>query len=93
MGAAAVCKHEHQWRTRRSCPGTTCIEGLDTELCAIGLALAVAIDNREILQETGVKTGGGLQRLGDCVPMNGTPGAGPTAATGEADQQKSAESP
>jgi len=37
VGAAAVCKHGNEWRTRRSYPGTGRMEVFDAELWAIGL--------------------------------------------------------
>ena len=43
--------------------------------------------------EDTLEDGGSLQRLTGRNSTSGTPGAGPSAATGEADQQKGAESP
>jgi len=54
--ATAVCKHGNRWRSRRSFLGTGRVEVFDTELRAIGLALDMAIEKREKLQEHGVKT-------------------------------------
>jgi len=56
VGAAAVCKHGKQWRSRRSCLGTGRMEVFDAELGAIGLALAETIEKRETFQRHGVKT-------------------------------------
>jgi ribonuclease HI len=56
VGAAAVCKHGNQWRSRRSFLGTGRMEVFDAEMWAIGLALDVAIEKRETLQKHGVKT-------------------------------------
>jgi len=56
VGAAAVCKHRDQWRSRRSYLGTGRMEVFDAELWAIGLALEETIENRETLQRHGVKT-------------------------------------
>jgi len=49
-------------------------------------------DERTIA-EAWSEDGGSLQRLPGCNSTDGTPGAGPRAATGEADQQKGEESP
>jgi len=56
VGAAAVCKHGNQWRSRRNLLGTGHMEVFDAELWAIGLALDVMIEKRETLQRHGVKT-------------------------------------
>jgi ribonuclease HI len=56
VGAAAVCKHGNQWRSRRSYLGTGRMEVFDAELWAIGHALEVTIEKRETLQKHGVKT-------------------------------------
>jgi len=56
VGAAAVCKHGNEWRSRRSFLGTGRMEVFDAELWGIGLALDVAIEQRETLQKHGVKT-------------------------------------
>jgi len=56
VGAAAVCKHRNQWSSRCSLLGTGSIEVVDADMCAIGLALDVAIKKRETLQKHGVKT-------------------------------------
>jgi len=56
VGAAAVCKHGNEWRSRRSFLGTGCMEVFDAELWAIGLALDMAIEKRETLPMHGVKT-------------------------------------
>jgi len=56
VGAAAVCKHGNQWRSRRSFLGTGRMEVFDAELWAIGLALGETIEKRETLQRHGVKT-------------------------------------
>jgi len=50
VGAAAVCKHRDEWRSRRSYLGTGQMEVFDAELWAIGLALKVTIEMRETLQ-------------------------------------------
>jgi len=55
-GAAAVCKHRNEWRSRRSFLGTGRMEVFDAELWAIGLALDVAIEKREAWQMHGVRT-------------------------------------
>jgi len=49
VGAAAVCKHGNEWRSRRSFLGTGRMEVFDAELWAIGLALDVAIEKKETL--------------------------------------------
>jgi len=54
VGAAAVCKHGNQWRSRCSSLGTECMEVFDTELWAIGLALGQTIEKRETVQRHGV---------------------------------------
>jgi len=56
VGAAAVCKHRAEWRSRRSVLGTGSTEVFDSELSAMGLTLDVAIEKGESLQEHGVKT-------------------------------------
>jgi len=56
VGAAAVCKHRDECRSRRSYLGTGRMEVFDAELWAIGLALDVAIEKRETLQKHGVET-------------------------------------
>jgi len=56
VGAAAVCKHGNDWRSRRSFLGTRHMEVIDAELWAFRLALDVAIQKRETLQMDGVKT-------------------------------------
>jgi len=56
VGAAAVCKHGNQWRSRRSCLGTGRMEVFDAELWAMGLALDVVTKKSETLQKHGVKT-------------------------------------
>jgi len=55
VGAAAVCKHRDEWRSRRSYLGPGRMEVFDAELWAIRLALEGRIQKREILQRTGVK--------------------------------------
>ena len=55
LGAASVCKHGNQWRSRRICLGTGRMEVFNSKLCAIGLALDMAIEKREKLQRHGVK--------------------------------------
>jgi hypothetical protein len=47
VGAAAVCKHGNEWRSRRSFLGTGRLKVFDAELGAIGLALDVTIKKRE----------------------------------------------
>ena len=44
VGAAAVCKHASQWRSRRSFLGSGHMEVFDAEQRAIGLALDVVIE-------------------------------------------------
>jgi len=56
VGAAAVCKHRYEWRSRRSYLGAGRMEVFDAELWAIGLALDAAIEKRETLQKHGVET-------------------------------------
>jgi len=51
-----VCKHGNEWRSRRSFLGTGRMKVFDDELCAIRLALDVAIEKRETLQVHGVMT-------------------------------------
>ena len=58
VGAAAVCKHGNQWRSRRSFLGSGHMELFDAELWAIGLTLGETIEKRETLQRHGVKTVG-----------------------------------
>jgi len=55
VGAAAVCKHGNQWRSRCSFLGTGRMEVFGTELWAIGLTLCETIKKRETLQRHGVK--------------------------------------
>ena len=54
VGAAPVCTHRDEWRSRRSYLGTGHMEVIDAELWAIGLALEVTIGRRETLQRYGV---------------------------------------
>jgi ribonuclease HI len=56
VGAAAVCKHRDEWRSRRSYLGTGRREVFNAELWAIVLALEETIEKREPLQRHGVKT-------------------------------------
>jgi hypothetical protein len=56
VGAAAVCKHRNEWKSRRRFVGTGRSDVFDAEVWAIGLALDVAIEKRETLQVHGVKT-------------------------------------
>jgi len=56
VGAAAVCKHRDEWRSRRSYLGAGRMEVFDAELWAIGLAHEVTIEKIETLQRHGVKT-------------------------------------
>jgi len=56
VGAAAVCKHGNQWRSRSSFLGTGRMELVDAELWAIGLGLGEMINKRETLQRHAVKT-------------------------------------
>jgi hypothetical protein len=56
VGAAAVCKHRNEWRSRRSFLGTGHMEVFEVQQCAIGLTHDVAIEKRETLQKHGVKT-------------------------------------
>jgi len=56
VGAAAVCKHGTQWKSRHSFLGTGHMEVFDAKMWAIGLALDVAIEKSETLQRDGVKT-------------------------------------
>ena len=55
VGAAAVCQHGNERRYRSSILGTRRIEVFDAELCAMGLPLDVAIEQRETLQKNGVR--------------------------------------
>jgi len=55
VGATAVCKHGNEWRSHLSFQGTGRMEVFDAERWAIGLALDMAIENSETLQEHGVK--------------------------------------
>jgi len=55
VGAEAVCKHGHQWRSRRSFLGTGRMEVSDAKQWAIGLALDETIEKRESLQRRGVR--------------------------------------
>jgi len=50
VGAAVVCKHGNEWRSRRSFRGTGRIVVFNAELWAIGLVLDVTIEKRETLQ-------------------------------------------
>jgi len=56
VGAAAVCKHGYEWRSRHSFLGTGRMELFDAELGAIGLALDMTIEKREVLLMHGVRT-------------------------------------
>jgi len=56
VGAAAVCKHRNEWKSRRSFLVTGRMEVFNAELWVIGSALDVAIEKRETLQVHGVKT-------------------------------------
>jgi len=56
VGAAAVCKHVNQWRSRHRFLGTGRLEVFNAELRASGLALDVMIENKERLQRHGAKT-------------------------------------
>jgi hypothetical protein len=56
MGAAAVCKHGNQWRSRLSFLGTRRMEVFNAKLWVIALALGETIEKRETLQRHGVKT-------------------------------------
>jgi len=56
VGAAAVCKHGNEWRSHHSLLGTRRMEVFEAVLCLLGLALNVASEKRETLQEHGVKT-------------------------------------
>jgi len=55
VGAAAVCKHGNQWRSRRRYLGTGGMEVFDAKMWAIRLALDVAIEERATLQKHVVK--------------------------------------
>jgi len=46
VGAAAVCKHGSEWRTRRSYLGSGRMEVIDAELWAIGIALGETVKKR-----------------------------------------------
>jgi len=54
VGAAALCKHRSEWRTRSSYLGTGRMEVLDAELWVIRLALGETVKNRETLPRHGV---------------------------------------
>jgi hypothetical protein len=56
VGAAEVCKHGNQLRSRSGFLGTGYMQVIDAELWAIGLVLAVTMEKRAIMQEHGVKT-------------------------------------
>jgi len=56
VGAAAVCIHGNEWRSRRSFLGTGRMEFFDAELLANGLALDVVIEKRETLRKHAVTT-------------------------------------
>jgi len=56
VGAAALCKHGNEWRSRRSFLCTGRMQIFDAELLAIGLALDMAIEKRDTLEKHGVKT-------------------------------------
>ena len=56
VGAAAVCKHGNEWKSRHRFVGTGLMEVFDAELGAIGLALHVAIEMSDIMQMHEVKT-------------------------------------
>jgi len=56
VGAAAVCTHGNQCRSRRNFLDTGHMEVFDTELLPIGLMLDVVIEMRENFQEHGLKT-------------------------------------
>ena len=55
-GAAAVCKHRDEWRSRRSHLGTGRMETFDAELWAIGLAHEATIEKTETMQRHGLRT-------------------------------------
>ena len=54
-GSRCSVQTRNQWRSRRSFRGTGCMEVLDAELWAIRLALDVAMEKRDTLQQHGVK--------------------------------------
>jgi len=54
-GAAAVCKHRDDWRSRRSNLGTGRMDVFDAALWAIGLALEETIEKTDILRRNGVE--------------------------------------
>jgi len=56
VGAAAVCKHGNEWRTRRSDLGTGRIEVFDVELWEIALELSETVKRIERLPKLRVKT-------------------------------------
>jgi hypothetical protein len=55
VGAAAVCKHRDEWRSRHSYLSTRGMEAFDAELWVIGLALEETMEKRAILQRNGLK--------------------------------------
>ena len=78
VGAAAVCKHRGEWRSRRSYLGPGRMEVSDAELWAIGLALDVGIEKRETLPKHGVETvavfrasPAAIQRMANLEPGSG----------------------
>jgi hypothetical protein len=54
VGAAGVCTHSAELRTRHSCLGTGRVEVFDANLWAIGLALEETIKKIKFLQSNGV---------------------------------------
>jgi len=56
VGAAAVCKHRKQWRSRRGYLGTRRMLVFDVKIWTIGLVLDVMIEMWETLQQHGVQT-------------------------------------
>ena len=54
VGAAAVCKHSDEWRSRCTYLGTGRMEVFDAKLWAIGLALEVTMEKRDTLRRHGV---------------------------------------
>jgi len=55
VGAAAVCNHDNEWRTRHSYLGTGRMKVFDAELWAIVLMLGPIVKRSNTIQQHGVK--------------------------------------
>jgi hypothetical protein len=93
VAAAAVCKHRNEWRSCCSCLCTGHMEVFNAEQWVIRSALLVAIEERETLQKQGVQTVAVFSDSRAEFRHAAHLAPGPSTATGNADQQKSAKSP